>query len=92
LGLQVGKRTAQRRCPQDGLIAAVEEETPEAEVQFGDDLAGRLGLAFAADAVPRGRDIGMSACVEHPGWVVIPVAWAAGGGVPGRELVVQHVA
>jgi len=19
-------------------------------------------------------------CVEHPGWVVVPVAWAAGGG------------
>lgn len=30
-------------------------------------------------------------CVEHPGWVVVPVAWAAGGGVPDRELVVQRV-
>ncbi len=64
------------------LVAAVEEETPEAEVQFSDDLAGRLGFAFAADVVPRGRDVGVSACVEHPGWVAVPLAWAVGGRCP----------
>lgn len=49
-------------------------------------------MAFPADAVPGGRDVGVAARVEHAARIVVPLAWPASGRVPGRELGVQRVA
>ncbi len=83
----------QRLRPQRRLVAlVVEQEAPEAEHQFGDDLAGGFGLALTADTHPRRGDVVAPVPVQSAGRVVVPPAGQLLGPVPARELLVQGVA
>jgi hypothetical protein len=89
---QDGKGVSQSLCPQRRFVSLVQQVTPEAKAEFGQDLARYLRLVAPTQLLPSLGDVLSAVVIEEPCRVVIPRVRPTPAGVPDGELFVQGIA